>query len=207
MENKMKNRDYRNIALLFFVLTLIGCFGGGKTIPIKYYLIDPVDYSSESIKPVRDLSLAIIDLHLPQYLERFHIATRVSENQLSFSETHQWGENLRKNLLRTLARNLSGLLSTVDIGTPLNRSASNPDYLVQLHIDQFEMAGNGIVKLVARWQLSVGNQYEPVDVFYVELENGQPIDKSDYQAMITSMQNLFGELSERIADTILQQEE
>ena len=71
---------------------------------------------------------------------------------------HQWGENLRKNLLRTMSRTLSQLLSTLDIGTPLNRSASLPDYRVQIHIEQFELESNDKVKLVARWQLSSRNK-------------------------------------------------
>ena len=56
---------------------------------------------------------------------------------------------MRKNLLRTMARNLSKLLTTIDIGTPLNRSASTPDYRIQIYIDQFEQDIDKKVKVLS----------------------------------------------------------
>jgi uncharacterized lipoprotein YmbA len=194
------------IIILFFACQLAGCMGGGATTPIRYYLIDPTDYSDTSIKAVKPLSIEIIDLQIPQYLERFHIAKRTSESRLEFSEDNQWGENLRKNLLRSMARNLSKLLSTIDIGTPLNRSASNPDYRVQIHIEQFEQDVDGKVKLIARWQLSSGQKFESLGVFSADLQSDQTIEEENYDQMVLVMRQLYGELSVRVADSIISQE-
>jgi len=113
------------ITILMLVLLLAACSGGGNKVPTKYYLIDPVESGALNFTFDKPLAIEIIDVHIPQYLERFHIATRIGVNRLNFSEANQWGENLRKNLMRTLSRNLSILLSTQDIGTPLNRSSSS----------------------------------------------------------------------------------
>ena len=192
--------------LLIGVCLLSGCLGGGATTPIRYYLLDPTDYSNAELMAVRPLSIEIIDLHIPQYLERFNIATRSSESRLEFSENNQWGENLRKNLLRSMARNLSKLLSTIDIGTPLNRTSSLPDYRVQIHIEQFEQDIDKKIKLVARWQLSDGSQSGSLGVFSAELQSQQTIEEENYDQMVSMMRQLFGELSERIAETIISQE-
>lgn len=202
----MWNSRCKLILLLFVVSLLSACMGGGATTPTRYYLVDPVEYSSESVKAVRPLSIEILDLHIPQYLERFQIASRSSESRLEFSDNNQWGENLRKNLLRSMARNLSRLLSTIDIGTPLNRSSSLPDYRVQIHIEQFEQDIDSKVKLVARWQLTSGVQSESLGVFSAELQSEQTIEEDNYDEMVSAMRQLYGELSERIADTILEQE-
>jgi uncharacterized lipoprotein YmbA len=202
----MWNSGCKLIVLLFVVSLLSACLGGGATTPIRYYLIDPVEYSGDSIKAVRPLSIEILDLHIPQYLERFHIASRSSESRLEFSDDNQWGENLRKNLLRSMARNLSRLLSTIDIGTPLNRSSSLPDYRVQIHIEQFEQDIDNKVKLIARWQLTNSSQSESLGVFSAELQSEQVIEKGNYDQMISAMRQLYGELSERIAETIIAQE-
>lgn len=194
------------ILLLFVVSFLSACLGGGAMTPTRYYLVEPVEYSSESIKAVRPLSIEILDLHIPQYLERFQIASRSSESRLEFSDDNQWGENLRKNLLRSVARNLSRLLSTIDIGTPLNRSSSSPDYRVQIHIEQFEQDIDNKVKLVARWQLTSGSQSESLGVFSAELQSEETIEAENYDQMVAAMRRLYGELSERIADTIIDQE-
>ena len=122
----MRDSNYSILKIVFLALMLLillaGCFGtGGKKVATKYYLIDPVESGVLNFTSDKPLAIEIIDVHIPQYLERFHIATRIGENRLKFSESNQWGENLRKNLMRTLSRNLSRLLSTQDIGTPLNR--------------------------------------------------------------------------------------
>ena len=197
---------YKLIVLLYVVCLLSGCIGGGAATPVRYYLVDPAEYPSASLKVVRQLNLEIINLHIPQYLERFHIATRSNESRLEFSESNQWGENLRKNLLRTMARNLSRLLSTIDIGTPLNRSSSLPDYRVQIHIDQFEQGIDNKVKLVARWQLSDVSKSESLGVFSAELKSQQTIEEKNYDQMVSAMRQLYGELSERVAETIIAQE-
>ncbi len=202
----MSNPKYKLIVLFCVTSLLSACMGGGATTPTRYYLVDPVEYSGESIKAVRPLSIEILDLHIPQYLERFQIASRSSESRLEFSEENQWGENLRKNLLRSMARNLSRLLSTIDVGTPLNRSSSTPDYRVQIHIEQFEQDVDNKVKLIARWQLSSGQQSDSLGVFGAELNSEQTIEQDNYDQMISAMRQIYGELSERIADTIIAQE-
>ncbi len=151
----MRNSNYSILKVLVttlvFVTILVSCLGsGGEKIPTKYYLIDPVEYDALNSRSDVRMSIEIVDVHIPQYLERFQIATRIGENRLMFSESNQWGENLRKNLMRTLSRNLSRLLATQDIGTPITRSLSSPDYRVQIYIEQFEQDVDGKVKLSAR---------------------------------------------------------
>ena len=202
----MQVRLYKLIGLLTISCLLSACLGGGASTPIRYYLLDPAEYDSSAAQGVRPLSIEIIDLQIPQYLERFHIATRRDESCLKFSECNQWGENLRKNLLRTMARNLSFLLTTIDIGTPLNRSSSQPDYRIQIHIEQFEQQTDGKVKLVARWQLSTTDQSESLGVFGAEFESQQTVMHGDYDQMVAVMRLQFGELSKRVADSIIAQE-
>ena len=203
----MRSPLYKIIISLYLVSLLSGCSGViSSTNPIRYYLIDPVEYTTLSFQSDHPLSIEIISLNIPQYLERFHIATRSSKSQLEFSESDQWGENLRKNLLRTMSRNLSALLSTLDIGTPLNRSASLPVYRVQVHIEQFEMESNKKVSLVARWQLSEGTQSKPLGVFSANLQGQDIIKERDYEQMVSAMRELYGELCQRIAKTIITQE-
>ncbi len=195
------------ILLLFVTFSLSSCMGGGATNPTRYYLLDPVEYTGDSVKAVRPLKIEIIDLQIPQYLERFQIASRSSESRLEFSDENQWGENLRKNLLRSLARNLSRILSTDDVGTPLNRSSSLPDYRIQIHIEQFEQDVDGSVKLFARWQLSnTAKNVEGSKVSSIGLQSKAKIEEGNYDQMVAAMRELFGELSLRIADSIMEHE-
>lgn len=196
----------RSLAVVALLLLLAGCMGGGSA-PIRYYLVDPVPVEPLQAEAGDVLAVEILDLHLPQYLERFNIATRTGENRLAFSDQHQWGENLRKNLMRTLARNLSRYLDTVDVSTPLNRSSSRPDVRVQVYIEQFERDAGGRVRLVSRWQLSDGASNEALLTRRAELAGESVVAAGDYEAMVADMRELFGELSRRITGSILAQVE
>lgn len=198
----------RSVSMLFKCCTLIpllslfaGCMGGGAG-PVRYYLIDPVPADEPQTEADVSLAVEILDLHVPQYLDRFHIATRSGENRLSFSDQHQWGESLRKNLLRTLARNLSQRLNTVDVATPLNRSSSRPDVRMQVHIEQFELDADGFVKLAARWQITDGGSNEPLAIRRAGLTGDAVVPHNDYTAIVADMRSLFGRLSRLIAESI-----
>ena len=190
---------------LMLVLYLAACSGAGNKIATEYYLIDPVEYDVLNVASDKPLAIEIIDVHIPQYLERFHIATRIGENRLKFSESNQWGENLRKNLMRTLSRNLSRLLATQDIGTPLNRSSSSPDYRLQVYIEQFELGIDHRVRLAARWQISNTDMLEPLLIQNEDML-GAVIEQNNYEQMVTSMQQLYGDLSVKVAESILAEE-
>lgn len=203
----MRYSDYSIYKIAFSALMLVillsGCFGtGGKKVTTKYYLIDPVEFVALNFKSTRPLAIEIIDVHLPQYLERFHIATRIGENRLKFSESNQWGENLRKNLMRTMSRNLSRLLSTQDISTPLKRSSSLPDYRIQIYIEQFEKDIDHKVKLSARWQISKSGSSEPLGIYNHEMVSPE-IEGDDYDQIVSLMRTLYGELSSKIATLIV----
>lgn len=190
--------------LLVLLCLLAGCAGGGSG-PVRYYVIDPVPAQNLRNGAIDALAIEILDLHVPQYLDRFQMATRTGENRLGFSDQHQWGENLRKNLLRTLARNLSRLLDTVDVATPLNRSASQPRVRLQVHIEQFERDSDGRVKLAARWQITDGVSHEPLATRRADLGADAAVGAGDYAAMVTDMRELYGQLSRLIAESILAQ--
>lgn len=185
-----------SIASLFI---LFACGGGGTS--IRYYVVDAV----ESISPVADdpnLVVEIMDVHIPQYMERFNIVSRGDENQIFFSDNNQWGDNFRKNLLRTMAQNLSDLLGTNDIGTPINRTLSKADYRLQIHIEQFERDYNGYVKLVARWQILDNQEQRAVSTHNTELMSSGIYAMDDYENIVRSMKDLYGELGRLIAVSI-----
>jgi uncharacterized lipoprotein YmbA len=191
------------IVIATFLLS--ACSGGSSS--IRYYLIDPMVNATSAGDTNETLTIEIMDLHIPQYLERFNIVTRGSENQLFFSEFHQWGDNFRKNLLRTMAQNISTALGTNDVGTPINRTLSVADYRVQVHIEQFERNYDGYVKLVARWQVSTANRAEEIITHKVELISPGINASEEYENIVYAMKELFGQLSKKIAESIIQQKE
>jgi uncharacterized lipoprotein YmbA len=190
----------RRCAALLLPLLVGGCLGKGGT-TTRYYLIEPVALAAAPA--ATPLSVEIMDLEIPQYLERFQIATRSGASGIVYAEYHQWGESLRKNLLRTMARNLSALLGTPDVSTPLNRSLAPPDFRVRIHIDRFEQDVDGHVSLGARWQVLDARAAGATPATRAaELESDSTPARGEYARMVEEMAALYGTLAGRIAGDI-----
>ena len=105
--------------------------------------------------------------------------------------------------MQTMARNLSALLSSADIATPLNRSSSIPDFRLEIHIDQFDLGSDGLVRLAARWQLIDADKSEPLGIRSADLASRDRIPDRNYDQMVSAMRDLYGQLSRMIADDIV----
>ena len=118
---------------------------------------------------------------------------------------NQWGGNLRKDLIRTLANNLSRQLPTPDVATPLQRAPRLPQYRVEVDILHFERGPDNRVSLSARWQLSGEDDSKTVIKRITDLQGESNIEKEDYDQLVRDMSVLYGKLSEIIALEIRQQ--
>ena len=185
----------------FFVVTMLllaGCSSSGSA--VRYYLIEPV--SPASVQNEEAPSIAIVDLEIPQYLERLQIASRRPDSQLVFASTHQWGESLRKNLTRSLARNLTNILGTASIGTPANRLNSPPDFRLTVYVERYERGADGYVHLLVRWQLIHRETNKTIINSSNEYASERPIDSRDFSGTVSAMSELLGEFSRTIASRI-----
>lgn len=196
------SRHLQLATALLPLLMLAACLGKGGT-TTRYYLVDPVPVEGAA-GTESSPSVEIMDLEIPQYLERFQIATRSGANGIVYAEYHQWGESLRKNLVRTLARNLAAMLGTTDVGTPLNRSLSTPDFRVQVHIDQFDQDVDGHVRLKARWQVLDTRAASALPASHAaDLESGESYQQGQYGPMVAAMSALYGTLAQQVAVSIV----
>jgi uncharacterized lipoprotein YmbA len=181
-----------------FVLTIIlltGCSSSAVT--VRYYLIEPVSMVNAQNEGAP--SIEIVNLEIPQYLERLQIASRRPDSQLVFASSHRWGESLRKNLTRALARNLTNLLGTPAIGTPENRLSSPPAYQLTVYVERFERGADGYVHLLARWQLIHRETRETIINSSNEYMSERRIDSKDFAGTVFVMSELLGEFSRTLA--------
>lgn len=106
--------------------------------------------------PAGDLSslvLAIGPVDLPQYLDRPHIVTRLSDTRLRVDEFHRWGGALEEDISRILALQLGGRLGTRRIYNYPSRVVAETDYRIALDIRAFDGALGGTVKLDVSWSV------------------------------------------------------
>lgn len=189
-------RMLRTCSLILAATALAAC--GSPA--INYYVLDVEP--GPRIGTTNTLSIEIIDVEVPQYLERFQLLTRTAGNGLLYAEAHQWGEPLKKTLARVLAAHLSEVLGTADVSTPHARLASAPDLRVQVHIDRFERAVSRHIELRARWQVTDAATGANLETEQARFESAAAIADGDYAGLVDGMQDGFASLAQRIAESV-----
>jgi uncharacterized lipoprotein YmbA len=195
--------------VMFLVLAgsfLCGCITT-TTPATRFYVLNPLDPGVNLVSEIDRkgaLSVEVASLRLPQYLERPQIVTRSGENRLELAEYHQWGGNLRKNMMRVLAQNLSRLLATPHIAIYPNRPTISPDFSLELEVMQFEMDSDRQVRLSAQWRLSSGKDRKPLTTRITDLASPVCQKGEDFEHTVSTMSKLFGELSQIIGSAILE---
>ena len=197
------------ISLFILTVTLLsGCFGVNPITPTKLYVLNPVEYKAPLVTGMESLSflsVEITSLRLPQYLEKPQIITRSHQNQLRMAEYHQWGGNLRKDMTRVLAQNISRLLATPDVAMAPFRPSPAPDIRVDVEVMQFEADDTGQVKFSAQWRLSRGKDGKTLTTRITEINRQIPGGGSDFDTIVLTMGNLLGDFSHIMALEILDQ--
>ena len=184
---------------------LAGCVFSGSP-ATRFYILSPMAFDTSLSRDedrTEPLSLEVASIRLPQYLERPQIVTRISGSRLRLAENHQWGGNLRKNMMRVLAKNLSDLLDTPNIAISPYRPRRPPDYLVDLEVMRFERDPDGHVRFSVQWRLSRGKDREPLSANMIELESPKVRTGSGMEPTVAAMSRLLGELSRIIGKEIV----
>ena len=190
--------------MLFCITILSGCIGGSSP-AVRFYVLSPIT-PVETTTSAKPLTVEISTVHLPQYLDRPHIVTRSGDNRLKILQGHQWGGNLRKDMVRTLAVNLSQLLDTPNISIAPHRSSTQADYRVSIEILKFEKDTDKHVRLSAQWQISSGIERTVLVTQISTLSSESPVPEDNYDEMVGMMSRQFGELGKLIAQAIQQLE-
>ena len=206
MRQSLRHRQIliENLLLILGSLFILSACIGGNSPAIRFYILDPVAATSHASKPEKQLHIEIKTVRLPQYLQRPQIVTRKQGNQIRLSETNQWGGNLRKNMTRTLAVNLSRLLATPNIAVMPYRGVAQPDFRVEVEVMKFERGSDNKVYLSAQWRISSKQGSRAITTHMSELNSEAVTTPGDYGETVTSMAGLYAELSQQIASKILE---
>lgn len=199
----VKNKLFFPVAiittLLFFVLG--GCVG--KSPPSRFYRLTPLVESqpgAQQKKPTQDIAVGIGPVTVADYLDQTKIVTRNSENKIKRAQFDQWGGSFKNNVTEVLAENLSNLLGSERISLYPWRSYISIDYQVVVNISRCDGQLGKDVVVTAQWSVYKGKEKQPVAMKRSSFT--QPVDSSEYAALVTSYSRALGELSREISETI-----
>jgi uncharacterized protein len=184
-----------------------GCVPTLESQETRFYVLGALPAGTPPLKGTPNDKPLIVDLSsvtIPQYLQRPQIVTRVSQNQLVLSEFDNWGGSLEKNMLRSLAGNLSMLLATPEIHIAARRVPTGTDARVEVEVMSYEYNPDGKVHLQVQWRLVDGDRDRTPILSRVSTFTSGPITGArDIPQIVGAMTGLLGDLSTKIAEAIV----
>jgi len=145
-------------------------------------------------------AIGIGPIHLPGYLDKDQIVTRISQNRLTLSENARWAEPLADNIARVMAQDLSLLLQNNPVTVDLLAGQQRPTYQLAIDVLSFETDTAGTAYLAARWFLRDVATRQTIAENEVRLT--APAAGSSTEQSVASLSKALGDFSVGVANLI-----
>jgi uncharacterized lipoprotein YmbA len=186
---------------LLCLLLSLGLGACASSPPLRYYSLD--DGRPMAVGLPNGVSVAIMQVNLPELVDRPQLVVRSDGHRVQLSENDRWAEPLRRQVPRLLAR---------DLGVALDSGR-----VVALSVDarEFDIDFRVVVD-VQHLEVVLGQRVELDAVWRVERRNGRPVfgrsqlveglsDKAapdDHAAAVNAERKVFRTLAKNIAARI-----
>ena len=163
----------------------------------RFFTLTPIGGAESASGALRDRTLGIGPITLPNYLDRPELVTRVGPNEVRNATFDYWAGSLQKQFASTLAQNLQTLLGPSAIVTSPWYPGSPPDVSVEVDVVEFERGPDGEARLVARWRLSKAGK----DAHAAEARLTRPTTE-DPASTVAALSELLAQFSRDIAAAV-----
>jgi uncharacterized lipoprotein YmbA len=201
----MRRYNYLWIAVGFACVAVSGCSAlEPKADPSRFFTLTPLSQfdqiQAQSSSDPGGISIGIVPVKIPGYLDREQLVTRVSQNRFQIAENDRWAEPLEQNFTRVLLQNLTALVPTARVVSYPWRPSERPEYQLEIELLRFEPNAAGNVELIARWLVRETATKKASAVKETRLT--PPVKGSSTEAAVAAMSGALGELSREIARAV-----
>lgn len=140
----------RHLTVLAIWFVLAGC---AQRPDPRLYVMTPVPEAGNPANGGTEPVVAVLRVHLPDYLDRPQIVSRSGANALEVSDDDRWGEPLDESVPRVLAENMSHYLPGGRVVVPQEANGQKIRYEYIVALDAYESDGRGNAIMRGRWHL------------------------------------------------------
>ena len=146
------------------------------------------------------MTIGVGPVHLPEYLDRPEIVTRINPNELKLAELDIWAEPLQVNFTRVLVENISRLLSTEPVAVFPWGASPQIDFQIDIEVVRLDGDIAGKAFLIAQW--SILNSSNKSILFSKKSQYTESVGGTGYSALVAAQSRMIGALSLDIAEAI-----
>ncbi len=182
-------------AFAVMLLMIAGCASSPAT---RFYVLSSIPEMPARTNE-RCATIGVGPIEVPHYLMRSQIVTASSENEINYAGFDQWAEPLPGNFSQVITENLSKLVCTRGAYQFPWTGHEPPDYRVRIQI--IAMTGNpGEKAFIDAWW-TVTDKDKKV-VASTRSRYTEPVQGSDYRALVQAYSKILAALSRDIAKVI-----
>jgi hypothetical protein len=189
--------------ILMFSLSILGGCLPKPSAPTKLYILSPLAGPAVEMHNKTDeifMTIGVGPVHLPEYLDRPEIVTRINPNELKLAEFDIWAEPLQVNFTRVLIENISRLLSTEPVAVFPWEAFPQVDFQIDVELVRLDGDIAGKAFLTAQW--SILNSSNKSILFSKKSQYTESVDGTGYSALVAAQSRMIGALSHDIAEAI-----
>lgn len=188
------------LILTWLAVLCIALSGCGKTPPSTFYVLDSANTVELETPLACNLSIGIGPVSIPAYFDRTQLVTRSGKNTITIHEYDRWGDSFKKQLVETLAENLSILLQTSQIVLFPWERALRPTYQVFVTLRHFEGEIGKTITLKATWRIiDVASEKT---LLVSQYSKRHPVHGNDLNSYVATQSCALADLSHQIALSI-----
>jgi uncharacterized lipoprotein YmbA len=184
-------------------MLLTGCLLKPARVSTRHYVLAPIPAGEPSAAAKGDISVGIGFVKMPSELLRDSVAVRTGANELQFLEDDLWAGRLDQCFQRTLAANLSQLLSSDNIYTS-DWGRDQVQARVFINVQQFDVDTQGRGTLVAQWRIAASDGDMALRSGRAMLERTGASPHGKPEVIAATMSDLTADFSRELAQSLRQ---
>jgi len=189
--------------ILMFSLSILGGCLPKPSAPTKLYILSPLASPGVEMHNEADtifMTIGVGPVHLPEYLDRPEIVTRINPNEIKLAELDIWAEPLQVNFTRVLVENISKLLSTEPVAVFPWRASPEIDFQIDIEVVRLDGDIAGKAFLIAQW--SILKSSNKSILFSKKSQYTESVGGTGYSALVAAQSRMIGAFSHDIAEAI-----
>jgi uncharacterized lipoprotein YmbA len=189
--------------ILMFSLSILGGCLPKPSAPTKLYILSPLASPGVEMHNEADtifMTIGVGPVHLPEYLDRPEIVTRINPNEIKLAELDIWAEPLQVNFTRVLVENISKLLSTEPVAIFPWRASPEIDFQIDIEVVRLDGDIAGKAFLIAQW--SILKSSNKSILFSKKSQYTESVGGTGYSALVAAQSRMIGAFSHDIAEAI-----
>lgn len=189
------------LRVILGVLVLAGLSACASSPQSRFYTLNPMAAQDGTHSPgaKSSVSITVLPVDLPDYLDRPEIVTRYGQNQLKFATFDRWAGSLGDNIAMVLAENLGVLLGTDQV-FPNGGSNRKTDYSVAARVLRLDCVPGRHVLLKTQWTVSAGQKEIATGVSDIS----EFLPDNRYESIAAALSKALGQVSRDIAERIME---